>query len=369
MRQQRHEEALVAVENSDYHGLIIACVGFGKTILAQRILKSYYDRGHRGKVLYQTSTTNLIDAFKEEQKLCKELYGFEITTLLDIDFACYQSKALTDDYDITICDEIDATGQILFEPINQFNGKIIGMSGTLSTAGELSKADMITAKVPIVYNYTMEQGIEDSILTNYQTVIIHHQLTGKPYKNVFKNGPVLGEAMFYAKCVEMTNKFRFSHPHLLKRYGLMATILLQNLPSKIPIVKDLLTKLKGQRGLVFGKTNEYVSNFCAVNEEDKFNNHEIDVVGSSKKLTRGFTPKDVDFLIILSPISTITELEQILGRMVRLGKEDKLPTIYIIVTDGTYEENWLRRGTIAKKGSKITRFLDLNIIRHERTAL
>jgi len=324
------------------------------------------------RVMFQTSATNLIEAFKEETDLCNELYGFKITELLNMEFHCFQGRKLTNEYDFVINDEVDTVGEELSKPLLEYKGKMLNLTGTLSTEKneqDVSKRDLIESMAPVVYEYTLVQGQADKILTGFQTVILHHNLSGAPYKTLFKSGPVLGEAMYYAKCTEMVNKFRFTNRFMSQKYGLYATQLLKATPSKIPVVKNLLKKLEGQRGIVFATTLDYLS-FVPVQRTDEhiqFNEGKIDVIGSAKKLTRGFTPKNVDFLILMSPTSKMTELEQLIGRVVRLEKREKLPTIYIFVTSNTYEESWLRRGTVSKSKGGPT-FLDLNVVRHERVS-
>lgn len=381
MREQRQDECIQAIMDSGCTCTILATVGFGKTIMAQRLVKRMLDEGvipAGANILYQTSTENLIGAFKYEAELCKEWYGFNILESANFTFACYNSMLLESNvYDFVINDEVDVVGEVMFTPIEEYRGLMLNMSGTLSQSTPLrdsSKFNEITKNHPLVFEYRMEQGQEEKLLTNFQTVLIRHELDKyKRYKVVFKNDLMeRSESVFYKTCDSMVEKYRFdpSKKFMVNRYGRMNTLLVQSCPSKIPRIKSLIKSLSGKRGLVWGHRLDYLEEIIpGYVHTDKnpvlkaFNNQEINVIGFSKKLKRGMTPTLVDYLILTCPVSVIDDLEQIVGRMVRKDtRPDKLPTIYIFVTKDTYEENWLKRGTVEYRNRKVHRTFNLNII-------
>ena len=381
IRNIRQIECIDAIEKGGYNCTIKASVGFGKTIMSQRLLhrmleKSILKKGDR--VLFQTSTTNLINSYKSEAELCNDWFGFNVLELFDMKFACYEALTLCkESFDYVINDEVDVVGEKRFACLEGYTGKMLNMSGTLSQAqklGEISKFAAITKERPLVFDYSLKQAQEEGIVTGFQTILIKVNLDDKrPYKKVFKNGKEETERGFNTKCVSMVEENRFTKPFMVKRYGLMATNLCKATPSKIKHIQQLIKDLssEGKRGLVWSPFLTYLEQVMPGRVElpkdsviDRFNSKEFDCVGFSKKLGRGQTPVEIDYLILTSPISKIHELEQILGRTIRLdSRPDKFPTLYIFMAEDTYEDRyWLKRGMSEKVKSKTVRTLDLNIV-------
>lgn len=427
MREQRHLEAIQAIKECDYNCYIKACVGFGKTVLSQRVLHQMFLEGvlpKGSKVLFQTSGVQLLASFLEEVKLCKELFGFDITELFEVTTACYQSRlTLKQEFDYIINDEFDYCGEVFGVDLIECPTKMLCMSGTvddktpfLYKGQMLTKKQWIELKLPLAFAYTIEQGIQDGIVVNFETTLVYHNLdnTAK-YGKIWKNQAFpFSEQEFYKKAKEASEKFMFfdeqevmsrlslqvktvnpkrirdknvlalvpklgfeaafvqgklktereQHKRMRENYTRLAVNLVQATPSKINPLRRLI-KETGGRSIVWANHLDYLGGLLGeeyVLTEDNpclegFNDKTLHLIGTSKKILRGVTPKEVDNLFMLCPMGTHTPFNQLIGRVIRTDhRPDKIAKLFIVVTVGTYAENWLIRGCQTESG-----VFDLNI--------
>jgi superfamily II DNA or RNA helicase len=129
---------------------------------------------------------------------------------------------------------------------------------------------------------------------------------------------------------------------------------LYNLPSKYEVVSKLIRKLEDEnkRIVIFGQSTQALDKLTkyAVHsnkhkkENDKiysdFNDEIINQIASAKKIKEGVNLTKVDSLIIDSFDSSLLNIIQRVGRVVRF-REGHIADIYIIVTSDTQEEKWI----------------------------
>lgn len=147
-------------------------------------------------------------------------------------------------------------------------------------------------------------------------------------------------------------------------YMKKAVGILQQCPSKVAPLRRKIFGLKG-RTIVYAPNLAYLDKVVGKQRVirpktdilERFNNKEINIIGTAKKILRGVTPVEVDNLVMVCPIGSATTFEQLIGRVIRLDhRADKIAKLFIVVTLDTYEENWLARG--CKRGGSV---IDLNI--------
>lgn len=212
---------------------------------------------------------------------------------------------------------------------------------------------------PIVYEYSMEQGIKDGILSDFRTTIITHNLgnnnvqitknwvgTEKKYYDFWRTKALLPNTPEYFKVSILQQR--------LPRF-------LYSLPSKITLGKKILKHLQDRRVLIFSKELEFLRqltpNVCedyylingkkyndlkeykkkknikssvrlkvgeygiktlvkVTPEEvlDRFDNGEINTIASSQRLQRGVTLKGLNTLLIFVSSKQYRALVQMLGK-------------------------------------------------------
>ncbi len=92
----------------------------------------------------------------------------------DAEFTTYLSlnKKNTGDFDIVILDECHSllTSHHLF--LGQFNGKVLGLTGTPPRHQQSEKGKMVSQYCPIKYKYITDDAVSDDILNDYR-IIVH----------------------------------------------------------------------------------------------------------------------------------------------------------------------------------------------------
>lgn len=388
-------------------------------MLKERILKK------GDKVLIQTSGANLIDSFPVEQAICKDIYNIDLP--LDITVATYQARTLTKnvDWSYVINDECDFPGEVYAEDQDLYTGRTLWMSGTVSDdqvfiykGKEITKRNWVESKLPLAFQYSIDQGQKEKILAPLETHLLYHELTDMRYAKLWKNQRwELTEKQYWDKCIEMSNKYAFvnkeewvpkltveaksKNPNrqrdknvlrymqtlpfeeayvkgkleskilefnrMRQLYGLKATELIHKAPSKVGGLNKLCMSLPG-RSIVWAPYLNYLDKIIGKKytyrpqeKSDvlkKYNNLELQRIGTSKGILRGTTPTLTDNLIMSSPIKSNTTFEQLIGRVIRTDtRKDKVAKLFICVTKDTYAERWVKM-SCRKKGS----YLDLNIV-------
>lgn len=293
----------------------------------------------------------------------------------------------------------------------------------------INKGQLLEVVCPIVYEYKFEKAIEEKVISPFQTIVLEHELDRtkndiKIWKSYDRRG---SEHDWYQARESIRTNYRVSR----YRRGLMGkdqAKFLYNLPSKIDVVKRLLPRLEGKtilfsvetsglyqvtnnvvttatkNGFVvdkiyytikkreggdqYFKKNIYTTVEKKINKAeyeeawdkyraenyqdaeeliDKFNADEINLIASSKKISRGITLKGVENCILMSYYSTTTQFLQQLGRVLRFS-EGKVAKLFIFKTQGTREVDWFQKLPEVKddKGQVAYR-IPLNITRTIKT--
>lgn len=390
---QRQSEA---VEAWNGVGTINAAVGFGKNFTAFKCIEkalemSWIKKGD--KIFFFAETMAREDTLWKEL----ELYGKGLRSMFDWRFYCYQSLPV-EERQLDIYDEIhDAlTPKYKQNIVNGAKYKI-GLSATIpknysifrteldykdvnkvySSKKELEEGDesfinkgqLLEKLCPIVFVYTLEQGITEGLLSPFKTFIVEHTLDAEDKSMlVWKSKKEYGsESDYYNKRAKL--KQNYNLPFFMKqRLGKEMTLLLYELPSKTKLVKNLLESIGGKT-IIFGTRLEQLrlitdnvvegKNFKEL--VAKFNSGEINTIASSKKLKQGITLEGIENCIIVSYFSTFSDIIQQLGRIVRFV-EGKVAKLYIIVTLNTFEEKWFKemQNMYDEKG-KLEGIVDLKI--------
>lgn len=385
-RQERLEDvqkkAYLAWINSGYRGTINVATGVGKTFIAFKCLYKALKQNKvsgRPKVIFYAETDTRKITLEEEIRKFKEIYNLEVDKDFEISFVCYQAaKKLS--ADIKILDEIHFIGEKLAVQFENETALIIGLTATTSESTivneqtGLTKEDIINGIAPVCFRYTLEQGIDEGILSPFITEMVFHTLdnTHRYLKPNKKSKVLLTEQAYYnskntVKNLPSTNEF------MRRLLGRQMAKLLWECKSKAETVKSLLNTLEGKT-IIFGVeldllyeiTDNVVSGRQTEEENtnliEAFNEGKIDLIASSKKLKQGITLEGVTNCILVSYYGTSTDFIQKLGRIVRFVP-GKLATLYILITKGTFEETWVEKMTVVRNSQgRILYNVELNVI-------
>jgi len=293
---------------------------------------------------------------------------------------CYQTahkKQLNDIFEVTcnksntlvIFDEIqDCLSPVYFNFVenNLLNTDIprMGLSATIDGTREFehkgkltNKLELLNSFCPIVFKYTLNESWKNDTSRKLKFYIINHQLDSVN-KNI-EAGKKGARFMTteYAMYDWLEKNFRKSlflpksdkKDFMVRNAASARATFLYTLPSKIPLCKELLSKLD-TRTIIFGNSVQSLMqitpncitshNSSEKNNEilSKFQSGQLDVIGSFKMLEQGANLKGLDNLVMHSYYGKTKSTIQKLGRL--RVKGDELGHVFIIVTKGTQELSW-----------------------------
>lgn len=294
--------------------------------------------------------------------------------------------------------------------LNQFNTKIIGLTGTYPN-NPLKRNMLKLLGLTPDFEYSTDDGVEDNTVADYRIIVLETGLSD--IKNIHiktKNHNFFTSE--YASYTRINNKIQELQlkwkDHLalrekisdrIRRYNsyaeeseenqeilrrlytkskklseklepytreysalrLQLSITLNNSPSKNRIAKILLDKYKNQRYLVFtnntssaSKITEYVYNSKTSNKYFKdFQAKRINHLCLVNKGGTGTTYEDLDGCIVTSITSSNADIVQKIGRTL-LFRKGYVAKIIFIITKDTPQKEWLLKALGDLDQNKIT---------------
>ncbi len=344
-------------------GTINAITGIGKTFIFLKALLKL-EKGIR--VLFLAEQINRKYELLKEIKKFDKLYGTNILVDYNMEFMTYQSayKLVGRYWDFICADEIHDSLTPMYSMFYKNNKYkyIMGLTATIphtkyedKNGVEYSKYDLLRNIAPICFKYNIVQGQLDEVTRKLNIIVVEIILDDK-YKYV-KSGKkgnyfYVTERRAYEFWEESFNKAKGSSSEfLIRRAAAARAKLLYNLKSKEVVVKEILKQLEGKT-LIFGNSLEFLEAITpnvisSKNKEEKnimlreqFDNGNINVIASFKKLLQGVNLNKLDNVIITSYYSSEKDLIQRIGR---LRRDNKLGNVIILRTKGTKEETWFNK--------------------------
>lgn len=380
---------------NDYCGVLLLATGVGKTFCAIKAALEAINNGviqKNAPLFFYAETEVREKTMWEEIDKFKQIYGKDLRDYYNIIFRCYQSLESPTPGSFVVLDEVhdcmSPTRYHLFHYKTQpqmqgipIMGKriarcMIGLSATIpdlnvfaqelgdaanqglkQTDSQLqkrmvtqfiTKRQMVVYFGGIVYKYSQRQGIEDGILSPFETILVDHQLDDSKY-NIKDGGKtkqwMTTERKWYSGKIKWIASVK--NNFMKRKIAAMFAPFLYTLPSKIPVVKGIIKRHQKDKIVVFGTRIEALQEMLdhvvtgdksTAEFIDWFNNDHIKVIGSAFKLRQGITLDGVNVCILHSYFSRQHIFEQIIGRVIRFSP-NKVAKVYIIRTQNTMEAN------------------------------
>lgn len=327
-RRKLQLEALQALRDNSFRGIVILPTGTGKSFVLIEALKELYRHGM--SVLYTCDSIRLRDSDfdKELEKWDAEEYSFVMEK------ECYASayKFKGRHYNILLADEGDygltpSYSKIFTE--NTFD-HIIFVSATL----EAKKRAIAAEIAPIVYERKLKEIEENKVVNKSQFYYVPYLLNEKEniayleYNKRFHH--LLNTVSPYTD--KQLKFLTFERLHFLASLESSAYICRE-------LMKDIRTKNPNARILTFCGVTEQADKICKYsyhtknqenNNLDKFNNGEINEIVVCGKIDRGINLNGVNVAVMENVTSSETKMIQKLGRGKRLGV-DEILNVYFLV--------------------------------------
>ncbi|RWZ86759.1 MAG: hypothetical protein EO766_13210 [Hydrotalea sp. AMD] len=382
-------------------GTVSAGTGFGKSRIAVMEANRMFMDGSlpsMNSILLVTPTEKLRD-----ENWPKEFADWEADYLLDrryVKLICYASlkNEKGNHYKLVILDEVHRLTDLAAEAFK--NGEddalttffsenladaVLGLTATVpDSKREPDKVRIISQVAPVVFNYSLDQGVEDGMIADYEIRVIMHTLDAKEkyIPGGTKAKPFLTtEASHYEYLEKQIRRHRMlvaqappAKKASMEKLAMFKTFdrnrFLYNLKSKTELARRCMKHMLGdKRTLVFcgsieqaelllpGATYHSKSGSEAYSA---FNAKKINTLAAVQAVDEGVNIVDLDQLLIVGFDSSDRRLTQRIGRSLRLRPGHKA-MIIILCTQGTAEEKWLEKAIKGFDPAKISYYSSKNV--------
>jgi superfamily II DNA or RNA helicase len=282
-----------------------------------------------------------------------EAVKFNKSHLMDnVRFTTYLSLNKLDprEFDMIYFDEAHSLLPSHREFLDEYEGKILGLTGTPPKMVHSEKGEMMQEFYPIVYEYLTDDAINDNILNDYK-IIVHQIKLDNTNKNVkagskFKPFFTTELANYQYWC----NRIESSRPGKEQQISrVMRMKAMMAFPSKEKYAK-LLSNSISSKCIIFANTQDQADQLCAhsyhSNNSESSDNLEMFKSGDITKLScvlqlsEGINIPNLKQGIILHAYGNERKANQRIGRMLRLSP-DETATIHILCYMDTIDEKWV----------------------------
>jgi len=354
-REKVQKEALEIALSHKRCGLGIS-MGVGKTRIALQHLIKNYDPN--GKYLVVVPKNTVMDSWNDEMVKMKNIHLSS-----QIEFVNYRSihKRNPNDYDIVYLDECH---NLLFsheEFLKNYNGKILGLTGTPPKKGS-EKYTMVKRYCPIVYEFSVDEATDSNILNDYKIVIHKLQLSKlATFAKKNKNGgrwytsEVKDYQYLTGRCQQAMTAKQQQFAAIMRMRGLM------EYNTKEQYLKGILKNISS-KCIVFANTQKQADRVCkhsyhSGNKQSEenlelFSDGRINRLSCVLQLSEGISIPDLRQGIIMHAYGNNRKTAQRIGRLLRLSPDQKA-TCHILCYKGTQDEKWVKDAIKTFDESKI----------------
>lgn len=345
IRSEIQKKALQATKNYDRCGLDLS-MGIGKTYIGLQYLQMNLDLSDSKKALVVAPKVDIFESWRADA------IKFNLEHLLDhITFSTYISLIKHDpsQYQITILDEAHNTKDSHRAYLEDFDGLILGLTGTPPKWANSEKGEAMEDFYPIVYSYHVDDAVDSGILNDYR-IYVHELSLSTANTLVTKQGWKTSELKNYEwirrKVSEaVTDKQKFMAQ-------IMCINALKQYQTKQSYVEQALKRIPAdEKCLIFANTIEQAEQLCPNTHHSKKKNSEdlddfkkgkIFRLSAVEQLSEGVTIPHLKHIIILHSYGNEKKFSQKLGRALRLSVGE-VARVHVLMYKDTIDEHWVKR--------------------------
>jgi len=347
-------EALKAIAPHRRCG-VDSSMGSGKTMMGIRHMDKEYNDSCR--FLIVGSKKSVFKAWKEDI----EKFGMK-HLIPHLKFTTYRSLHKQDfDYDVVYLDECHNL-KFSHDPwLSNYQGKILGLTGTPPVRATSERGIMVNKYCPIVFVYKTDTAIDDGILNDYEIFV--HLL----HLNTARTLPMKkGDSVWYTSEQSSydfwTDKIENGPPARAQMARIMRMKAMQGFPSKEKL-GAMLFNGTNKKCLIFANTKEQAERLCKYSyhstnprSEDNltfFKEGNIIKLSAVQQLSESVNIPNLEEGIILHAYGNERTASQKIGRFLRLNPKQK-STVRILCYLDTIDVEWVKSALEGFDQSKIT---------------
>lgn len=343
-KDEIQQQALEAIADKKRCTVAVS-MGVGKTLIGlKHMARNYTDYT---RFLVVAPKKSIFQSWIDDAKKFNMEYLLESMT-----FTTYLSlpKQATS-YDVVYLDECHSLLYSHEAWLSNYQGKILGLTGTPPKVARSEKGEMVGQFCPVVYKYVVDTAVEDKILNDYRIVLHGVELDDRINYHVKTKTKswMSSEVKDYDwKTSRLENARSMKEEHIsriMRMKGLMGY------PSKERYAKALFESIE-DKCILFANTHEQADKLCKhsyhsgnpLSEDNllKFKSGEINKLSAVLQLNEGVNIPHLKEGIIMHAYGNERKASQRIGRMLRLNPEEKA-TVHILYYKHTVDEQWVRR--------------------------
>jgi superfamily II DNA or RNA helicase len=266
------------------------------------------------------------------------------------------------DYDIVYLDEVHSLLDSHRPFLENYKGKILGLTGTPPKHHGSEKGIMVNNFCPVVYSFQADDAVENNILNDYKIFV--HMLSlseKKDYLVKNKNNSFMTSEKLNYQYWSQRVESGAGNLHMLRVMRMRA---IMEYPSKERYTKKLLASItQKSKVIVFANTQEqadklsqysYHSNNARSEENlQLFKDSQINCLTTVHQLSEGVNIPNLKQGIILHAYGNERKSAQRIGRLLRLNP-DETAVVHILCYKNTIDEQWVKTALDGFDKSKVT---------------
>jgi superfamily II DNA or RNA helicase len=341
-REEIQEEALKSTEGKSRCTIVLG-TGVGKTLVGLK----HMERNHSPlqNILVVAPKLSIISSWRYEAA------KFGLTNILDnVTFSTYLSlnKQNPLEYDTVYLDEVHSLLDSHRPFLENFNGKIIGLTGTPPKHKSSDKGKLLNEYCPVVYTFKADDAITSGIINDYQIIV--HELsldTAKNYKVSTKNGSFTTSELQNYNYWGTRIDTGAGQSHILRVMRMKA---MMEYASKEKYAKALFNSIQS-KCILFANTQEQADRMCSHSYHSNnpnssenltdFKKDKITKLSCVLQLSEGVNIPGLKQGIIMHAYGNERKSSQRIGRLLRLNPDEKA-IVHILCYKNTVDERWVK---------------------------
>lgn len=354
-KDELQEKALQVVRNNYLLSRSLTLnmsMGSGKTLLAIKFLADILANNIVKVLIVVPKLSN-----KEAWLLEFDKYGYN-DLLPNVEFSTYLSlPKKSTDYNFIFFDEVHNLTEKHLAWVSKSNSSsafMLGLTGTPPKNKKSAAGVIIDTYLPIKFEYTVTDAIDDKLLNNCNIVIHRINLnTSRNLKLSTKSGRSWYTSEkdsydFWCEKIDNAENYKQESFYRIQRMKAMMTYTSKEFYSKR--LFDVLSM--NEKCILFANTKEQADKLCEnsyhssnpLSEENllKFKEGEIMQLSTVLQLNEGVNIPNLRQGIILHAYANEKKLSQRIGRLLRLNP-DQSSTVHIFMYKDTADEQWVHQ--------------------------